>query len=157
TGLIFETGQVHGRIKENPTRTDAVQAVATLGEVVCDFPFAEPIHRAAWVAALLTPLARFSFKGPAPLFLVDGNTPGVGKGLLLDTIAHILTGEEYPPSHYTQNTEEMRKRVTSQAVAGEQLVFFDNVVGPFGDAVLDLVLTKTKWGDRLLGGNQWTE
>ncbi len=65
----------------------AIAARDLLLEVVADFPFALPLYRAAWPAALLTPLARFAFAGPAPLFLVDANVRAAGKGLLLDTIS----------------------------------------------------------------------
>src|SRR5581483_5463626 len=55
---------------------DVRAAVAELMEAVTDFPFARPAHRSAWLAALLTPPARFAFEGPAPLFLADANTRG---------------------------------------------------------------------------------
>src|SRR5262249_29001922 len=43
---------------------DVNRARDELLEVVSEFPFEHPMHRAAWVAALLTPLARFAFQGP---------------------------------------------------------------------------------------------
>lgn len=57
-------------------RDAALKAWEQLQEVVCDFPFQHEYHKAAWLCGLLTPLARFAFDGPTPLFLVDGNTPG---------------------------------------------------------------------------------
>jgi hypothetical protein len=126
-------------------------------EVVADFPFEREVHRAAWLAALLTPMARFAFVGPAPLFLVDANVRAAGKGLLLDTISRIVTGERFTIATYTSDEDELRKRITSLVLAGDRLVLFDNLEGKFGNAVLDAALTGTAWKDRILGANRIAE
>lgn len=141
-------------VPDRPTRDDVAAAVGVLAEVVADFPFDVPAHRAAWVAGLLTPLAWFSFRGPAPLFLIDANVRAAGKGLLADTAALILTGRRFPVMNYTPDREELRKRITSLAVAGERLVLLDNLAGTVGNDVLDMALTAELWKDRLLGGNR---
>src|SRR5262249_12268965 len=79
---------------------------------------------------------------------------GAGKGLLLDVIARITTGERFTVATYTNDEDELRKRITSLALGGDRLVLFDNVEGKFGNAVLDAALTATSWGDRLLGSNR---
>ena len=140
-------------VPDRPTEEDARAAAGRLTELVTDFPFAAPVHRSAWLAALLTPLARFGHKGPAPLFLIDANVPAAGKGLLCDLIATVVTGQRLGVTTYTNDVEEFRKRVTSIAAQGERLVLFDNVDGPFGNAALDALLTADEWSDRLLGGN----
>lgn len=137
-----------------PTRSDVEAAVAELADVVSDFPFETDAHRAAWLAGLLTPLAWFSFDGPAPLFLIDGNTRGVGKGLLADVIALVVTGRRFPVMSYTADREELRKRITTLAAEGERIVLLDNLAGPVGNDVLDAALTADRWKDRLLGGNR---
>jgi hypothetical protein len=142
---------------DNPAREDAIAARDALLEVVADFPFERKAHKGAWLAALLTPLARFAFSGPAPLFLVDANIRAAGKGLLLDCISRIVTGERFTVATYTQNEEELRKRITSLALGGDRLVLFDNLTGQFGNAVLDAALTATSWKDRLLGFNRMAE
>src|SRR5262249_47499027 len=73
TGLLLEMASAFPSISEHPSREDAIAARDLLLQVVADFPFERDVHRAAWLAALLTPLARFAFTGPAPLFLVDAN------------------------------------------------------------------------------------
>jgi hypothetical protein len=45
----------------------------------CDSPFKTEALRAAWLAGVLTPIARFAFRVPAPLFLMDANVRGAGK------------------------------------------------------------------------------
>src|SRR5262249_21889905 len=79
TGLPLEPAGELPAVPGRPTRDDAVAARDALLEVVADFPFERDIHRAAWLAALLTPLARFAFPGPAPLFLADANVRAAGK------------------------------------------------------------------------------
>ncbi len=154
TGLLLTHA---GPLAQLPNQSDLDAAIAArdqLIEVFDDFPFERAVHRAGLLAALLTPLARFAFVGPAPLFLVDANVRGVGKGLLLDCIAAIITGQRFAIATYTDDENELRKRITSLALSGERLALFDNLIGKFGNAVLDAVLTATDWKDRVLGGNR---
>src|SRR5262249_54646746 len=157
TGLLLESTSTCPVIAANPSLTEAIAARDCLLEVLSDFPFEREVHRAAWLAALLTPLARFAFTGPAPLFLVDANVRAAGKGLLLDCISRIVTGERFTIATYTPDEDELRKRITSLVLAGDRLVLFDNLEGRFGNAALDAALTGTAWKDRLLGVNRMAE
>jgi hypothetical protein len=73
SGLLYAATEDFPAIPENPSFDDARRALAELLEPVCDSPFSRPEHRSAWLAATLTPIARFAFHGPAPLFLADAN------------------------------------------------------------------------------------
>jgi hypothetical protein len=157
TGLLLEAAATFPAIGPSPSKEQAIDARDQLLDVVADFPFERDVHRAAWLAALLTPLARFAFTGPAPLFLVDANVPAAGKGLLLDTISRIVTGERFTIATYTSDEDELRKRITSLVLAGDRLVLFDNLEGNFGNGVLDAALTGTAWKDRVLGANRMAE
>jgi len=141
-------------VPDRPTLSDARAAVETLSAIVTDFPLVSDVHRAGWLAALLTPLAWYCFDGPAPLTLLTGNNRGVGKGLLADLIGLIVTGSGLPIMTYTSDREELRKRISSFVCEGARLVLFDNVTNAFGSDVLDAALTATVWKDRLLGTNQ---
>ncbi len=142
------------RVPSNPNRAEVVAAVRTIDDAIDDFPFEKPAHRSAWYAGLLTPLAWFGFEGPAPMCLIDGNTRGVGKGLLADVIALTLTGRRFPVMSYSSEKEELRKKITSLAMEGERLVLLDNLAGAVGNSVLDMALTADHWKDRLLGVNK---
>jgi hypothetical protein len=155
--LLLEAAAPFPTIVPHPTKDQAIAAREQLFAVVADFPFEREVHRAAYLAALLTPLARFAFTGPAPLFLVDANVRAAGKGLLLDTISRIVTGERFTIATYTSDEDELRKRITSLVLTGDRLVLFDNLAGRFGNAVLDAALTGTAWKDRILGGNRMAE
>ncbi|MBN9517923.1 hypothetical protein J0H58_05275, partial [bacterium] len=141
-------------VPDAPTRGDVEAAVATLLDPLTDFPFQRPEHRAALVAALLSPLAWFLFDGPAPLFLIDANIRAAGKGLLADTVALPVTGRRFAVMSYTNDREELRKKITTLAMEGERLVLLDNLAGAVGNEVLDAALTSDRWKDRVLGENR---
>ncbi len=159
TGVLFEPafGASFPPVHDEVNLDDADAALTTLLEVVCDFPFESEEHKAAWLAALLTPLTRFAFAGPSPLFLIDANIRGAGKGLLAQTIGHITLGREMPVSSYAHDSDEMRKKLTAIAIAGDRLILFDNLEGLFGNDALDRALTSTRWKDRILGKSEEVE
>ncbi len=154
TGLIYAPSGPVNPVPDHPTTADIHAAVASIEEVVCDFPFEDAAHKAAWVAALLTPLGRFGFTGPAPMFLADANVRSAGKTLLMEVIGHIVTGRPMTVSTYTKDQDELRKRITALAVEGDQLVLLDNLSGMIHNPVLDAALTAETWKDRILGVNR---
>ena len=93
------------RVADNPTREDIADSVRQSRSLTCDFPFKAPADFSAWLARLLTPLAWFSFDGPAPLFLVDANKRGTGKCNLCELASIILTGRNMPSMQYTNDLE----------------------------------------------------
>jgi hypothetical protein len=48
----------------------------------------------AWIASLLSPLARPAIEGPVPLFPTDSNTRGSGKSKLCDLTSIAVTGRD---------------------------------------------------------------
>ncbi len=157
TSVLYEPATSFPAIPENASLDDARAATLELLDVVCDFQFEAEEHKSAWLAGLLTPLARFAFEGPSPLFLIDANVRGAGKGLLAQTIGMIVLGHPMPVSSYSHDTYEMRKRITAIAVAGDRMILFDNLAGLFGNDAIDRALTSTYWKDRLLGKSQEVE
>jgi hypothetical protein len=156
TGVLFEPakGITFPPIHPAATIDDADAAKDRLLEVVCDFRFESEEHRAAWLTALLTIIARFGFSGPSPLFLFDANIRGAGKGLLAQAAGGIALGRELPVTSYSHDPEEMRKKITSIALAGDRVVLLDNLDGTFGNGAIDRALTSTRWKDRILGKSQ---
>lgn len=158
TGMYLHWPHAPLSIPEAPTIEDAKAAVNMLLDAVADFPFQAEMHKSAWLSALLTPVARSAFDGPAPLFLADANVRAAGKGMLLEIISRILTRNPFPiisyPANRTDSEEELRKKITTFLLYGDRLALFDNLTGGFGDGTLDRALTGTEWQDRLLGGNR---
>lgn len=157
TGVLYEPATTFPTIPDDINIDDAHAALCELLEVVGDFRFEADEHKSAWLAGLLTPLARFAFEGPTPLFLIDANVRGAGKGLLAQTIGWIVLGREMPVSSYAHDSDEMRKKITAIAIAGDRMLLFDNLEGLFGNDSLDRALTSTFWKDRILGKSQEIE
>jgi hypothetical protein len=141
-------------VPDRPTRADVAAAVETLSDPLVDFPFAGDAYRAALLAGLLTPLAWHLFDGPAPLFLIDKNVRGAGAGLAADVVGLTLTGRRFPVMSYTNDREELRKKITTLAIESERFVLLDNLAGAVGNDVLDMALTADTWKDRVLGSNK---
>jgi hypothetical protein len=153
SGLFYSPGQRFAAVPAKPDRDRVDDALERLREAVCDFPFEEEVHFAGWLTSLLTPLARFAFKGPSPLNLIDANVRGAGKSLLADVVHMIVSGRPAPRMTYLRDESELRKAITTIALKARQMVLIDNVRGSFGTPTLDLALTSTIWEDRLLGQN----
>ncbi len=153
SGLFYVPAERFETVPEEPTEGHKEVALDALRHAVCDFPFLSETHFAGWLASLLTPLARYAFKGPSPLNLIDANVRGAGKSLLADVCHLIVTGRPAPRMAYLRDEAELRKAITTIALKARQLVLIDNVRGAFGSATLDLALTGTTWEDRLLGQN----
>ena len=156
TGLLYEP--IPGAadwpmVAEKPNADDLESALATLKDPFVDFPFVAESDRAAAVAAMLTLVARHLIDGPTPLFPIRAPTPGTGKTLLAEIIGLIGTGRVPPTMTMTYDAEELRKRITSLAVEGAQVILLDNVSGTLGSNTLAAALTATEWEDRILGTN----
>ena len=133
-----------------PTVT-AAEAKAALLDPVCDFPFVNPNSRAAYVAAVLSIVARHAILGPVPAFAIRAPTPGSGKGLLSQIISHIGTSRDPAVTTYPGDETEMRKRILTFALEGTAVVLLDNLSGVLGSDQLAAALTACEWQDRLLG------
>ncbi len=151
SGLYLAPGIEFEPVPARPTERQKEDALMRLKEAVCDFPFAGEAHFSAWLASLLTPLARFAFAGPSPVNLIDANVRGAGKSLLADVCHLIVTGRPAARTPYSRDEAELRKSITAIALKARQLVVIDNVSGPFGSPTLDMAFTTTSWSDRLLG------
>ena len=153
TGL-FITPEASALANDMPKNMSTHKALDTLSDIISDFPFTDEAHRSAWFAYLLTMIGRAAFAGNSPLFLIDANSAGSGKGLLADAAAVIATGRPAPKMSYAaDDDDEVRKRITSALMCGCPNVVFDNVVGRLGNPSLDLALTTSVWQDRLLHTN----
>lgn len=154
TGLLCLPNAKYPSAPARPSKEDALAAAKQLLEVVDDFPFKTDAHRAAWLAGVLTPLARYAFRGPSPLFLVDANVRGAGKSLLADVTGEIVSGRPMPRTPQALDETEEVKRITAIALEGDRLLLIDNINKPLGSGPLDTVLTGTVWSERILGKSE---
>ena len=157
--LLYEPSGSFPQIPGQITREDAKRAAEELLFIVADFPFAVigqdggAAHRAAYLAGLLTPLARHAVDGPCPLFLADANVSAAGKSKLCDIVAILATGRTAARTAFPEHDEEMRKQILSIALEGDRLILIDNIAtgSSLGGASLDGVLTGTTVKGRILG------
>lgn len=151
TGVYYVPVGDVPRGPEAPTREDAVAALATLSGPVCDVPFESPHHVTAWLAAVVTAVARSAFDGPTPLFLFEASAPGSGKSKLAEIVSIIATTRSPGMLTWTQEAEEQRKLLLSVCSAGIPVACFDNLKGNFGGSELEQILTSTIYSARQLG------
>lgn len=153
SGLLLRPNCRVGHIPERPTQEEAAHACSVLLEPVIDFPFLDPAHRAAWLAAPLTLAGRYAIAGPTPLTLIEAPIRGTGKTLLAKLIARMMQGRDpwvMPPA---SDDAEERKRLLAIALQAERMVLIDNVTH-LGSPGLDAALTATTWSDRILGQSE---
>jgi len=155
TGVYLEIDDAWPEIPEHPTNADIAASVALIrNELLGDFYFATESDRANFVAALLTPLVRPAYEGCTPLLALNGFQPGTGKGLAVDLIFILATGERSRPSPMPRDDEELRKAITATLIAGLPIHCYDNLSGELRSPNLAAMLTATRWADRLLGQSQ---
>jgi hypothetical protein len=150
----YFTGGVEISVPETPLQDDARRAVEVLRDIVSDFPFANQEsdeHFSAFIAGLLTPLARYAHDGNAPITIVQANGPRVGKTTLVKIVSEIVTGIPVPVITFTKNEDETRKRLLSFLRVARSMVLVDNVIGQFGGQNVNALTTSRTFEDRVLG------
>jgi len=152
TGILCGT-KIEIRDSSKLTRDGARAAAKYLLDLVSQVPFEDDVHRASFIAALLTPIARWAFKGQCPLFMFDANKEGTGKGFLVNIISGIALGHPCDVTVQTSDEDEERKFITSKILTAQPIVLIDECDKPFGSGALQGVLTSGVWSPRLLGTN----
>jgi len=156
TKLLYKPAEDFPSVPLNPSREDAQKAAGELLDVVADFPFVDDADRSAWLALVLTQIARPAVDGCAPMFTVSANNRGSGKSLVSDAASLIAYGKTAARKAYPKTDDECRKVITSVAIEALPSVLLDNIDRQLGGASLDAALTATTWNDRILGSNRTT-
>ena len=107
-------------IPERPTFDDAKRALATISELIKDFPFIERHDRSVAISAILTAPVRRSLPG-APMHGVTAPTAGTGKGKLVDIACVIATGFRSSPVNLGRDEVELGKSLAAKLMAGRRL------------------------------------
>ena len=96
SGLLYKPGnQDFPAIPQQPSKDDALAALALLDHLLDDFPFVGPADRSVALSALLTILDRRSMSA-APLHAFTSPTAGTGKSLLVDVAAMLAINQPMP-------------------------------------------------------------
>ena len=154
TGLIFDNlGVDFPPIPNQPTRTNAEKSLARLNDIIKDFDFVEPAHRAAALSGILTACCRRSLR-TAPLHGYSAPVLGSGKSKLVDIASVIATGQEAAVIAQGANDEELEKRLVSHLLVGAPIIAIDNCSRPLGGDLLNQMLTQARASPRILGKSE---
>jgi len=140
-------------IPDEPTREDALAALALLKGLLEEFPLVDNVSRAVALSGFITPIVRGAFP-VAPMHGTDAPVAGSGKSYLLDTTAAIATGQLMPVISAGPNNEETEKRLGTEMMTGQALVSIDNVTRALGGAHLCQVIDRPIVNIRILGKSE---
>lgn len=106
------------------------------------------------LARLLTPFVRGLMNWEkAPVFIIAGNAPGIGKDTFASLVQVVHTGRESIGAPLGKhNDDELRKRITSMLRAGARQIHFANLKGDIDFPSLEAATDNSGiWEDRELG------
>lgn len=138
-------------VPDTVTDEDVEVAVSTIWEPFQDFAFRDECSGANLLAMLFTLLLRGHIDGVVPLFLITGNQPGVGKGLICRLLSLLVFGHDAAFSPGNTSSDELRKRLLAMALEGVVFVVLDNVEAKLWSSDLAAWLTAPLFRDRILG------
>lgn len=144
------------RFPKVPDKVTAEQAHEALGKMavpIAEYPFEEAHHGTAAIAAILTSCCRTAINGPTPMFVVDGTTPGCGKGLMSDVISIVATGTTAGVMKATNDDDEDRKTMLSLALGAVRVVMLDECQ-TLATAAINSAITAGIIRGRVLGLNK---
>lgn len=137
-------------IPKTITRKHLDRAAADLLDPFDDFPVDEG-STANLVAVIFTMVFREWIDGVIPIVIIDGNTAGTGKGLLISVLAMIAYGRQVDFSPGNVDSNELRKRLLAIAGQGAPVHVLDNIEQTVWSADLAAWLTAPSYSDRRLG------
>ncbi|MES0042626.1 hypothetical protein [Mesorhizobium sp. M0091] len=153
TGLLLVGERLWRHVPENPSKREAVDALAVLSEPIASLPFVSESDRAAALALLITSVLRPGLKA-APMFAVSAPSAGTGKSLVVDVAAVMATGRRVAVITPTPDEAELEKRIGACALAGDQILSIDNVTHILRSDQLCQMLTQDEVQVRVLGSSK---
>jgi hypothetical protein len=153
TGLLLVEPPTVPAIPDEPTREEALKAVALLESLLAGFPFVDDVAKAVALSAMISPVVRGAFP-VLPMHASRAPTAGSGKSFLWDTVAAIAIGQPMPVMSTGADTEEMEKRLGAAMLAGQPLISIDNISGELGGDALCQIIERPVVEIRILGRSE---
>jgi hypothetical protein len=156
TGLVLFNPPPMPAIPDQPTKRDALEALALLNGLLDEVKFAEDdnVSRAGAISMLMTTVLR-GMMSVAPLHIVNKPAPGSGGSYMQDIMAAISIGEPCPVLSLTlNNDEENEKRLSAAALSGQPIIAIDNMVGTLLGQFLCQLVERPMPQVRLLGKSE---
>ena len=128
TGLVLFDPPHLPAIPEQPTREDAVDALALLEGLLDEFSFETDagVSKSAALSMLITPVLRGAMP-VAPMHVISKPVAGTGASYLQDLVAALAIGERCPVVSFSSNGEENDKRLMDAAISQQPIIAIDNV------------------------------
>jgi hypothetical protein len=154
SGLYLDfRGMVFPQILDEPSRDNALAALAVLKAPLEEFPFVDDAARSVALSAVLTAFCRRALIA-APLHAFDAPVRGTGKTLLANIAPMIFTGRKAIPVSQGATEEEDEKRLLSILMRSDAVVLIDNINRPLQGDALCTILTEASWQCRRLGHSE---
>ncbi len=126
TGLVLLAPPPMPAIPSAPSKSQASEALALLGDLLAEFPFVDDASRSVAFSMLMTPVLRGALFPAVPLHAGTGPAPGTGKSYLADLASVIATGERCAVIAVASKPEETEKRLIGAVLAGYPIIALDN-------------------------------
>ena len=153
TRLLLLDPPIMPLLVANPTREDALAALALIEDLLVDFPFVDDGSSSVALSALITPIVRGAMP-VAPLHAMRAPSPGSGKSYLVDLASAIATGQRCPVIAAGRSGEETEKRLGAAMLAGYPLISIDNLNGCLGGDALCQLIERPRVSIRPLGRSE---
>jgi hypothetical protein len=148
--VLFSPDEAFPTIPQQPSKSDAVEALGLIEKLIETFPFVSRADKAVALAGIFTALDRRAMP-TAPLHAFTAPSAGTGKSLLVDSIAMLATGRLMPVISQGRSEEEFEKRLGAALLAGDAVISIDNCDRQLSSALLCQALTQQHLNIRLLG------
>jgi putative DNA primase/helicase len=148
--VLYRPEETFPTIPQQPSKSDAVEALGLIEKLIETFPFVSPADKAVTLAAIFTALDRRAMP-TAPLHAYTAPSAGTGKSLLVDAIAMLATGRLMPVIAQGRSEEEFEKRLGAALLAGDAVISIDNCDHEVSSALLCQALTQQHLNIRILG------
>ncbi len=134
TGYVLFAPPPMPPIPDTPTKHDALDALATLNELLAEFPFANEASRSVAMSMLMTPVLRGALGAAVPMHVISAPEAGTGKSYLQDISSAVAIGDRCAVLSASAKEDETEKRLVGAALAQQPIVALDNVSALlFGD------------------------
>lgn len=140
-------------IPEQPTRADALKALAFLNALLDEFPFVDEASRSVALSGLITPVVRGAMQ-VAPMHVTSAPVAGSGKSYIIDLAAAISIGQRAPVMAAGRDEAETEKRLVSALLGGQAIISIDNVNGDLGGDFLCQMIERPIVEPRVLGSSK---
>jgi hypothetical protein len=131
TGLVLMSPPTLPSIPDRPSKSDAIDALALLEQLLAEFPIADEPSRSVALSMMITPVVRGALHPAVPAHLTRAPGAGTGKSYLADVASAIAVGDRCAViAQAPKKLDETEKRLIAAALAGLPIIALDNCSDP---------------------------